>query len=700
VHDTGHHQCGGARLADDLAEQIDARRDVRARRRWSQAAQVLRLGIHPQAPDVGRLEPAARGGGVHGGEQLPERWQRRGEARAEVGHERLDSSLGTQRTDRHLGRSVPRNEPAVRIRTGFEADRHRTKPVQRDPGAVERRARRGGSQAGLDPHLAPPAPEGLVPAQLFARDPRSVHCPSYPGQVDEGAQRVIGHVAERRGRADLRVTTTSHRRRADPRETTVSHRAHIGPTMIAMSSAPSVSSSITVRMQVQARPTAVSELTTSIEQSGGIVTALDVTASEHERITVDVTCATRGEEHADDIVSGLRTLEGVVVERVSDRTFLLHLGGKLSIESKVPLRNRDDLSMVYTPGVARICQAIAARPEDARRLTIKRNTIAVVTDGTAVLGLGNLGPLAALPVMEGKAVLFKRFADIDAFPIALDTTDVDQIVETVCAIAPVFAGINLEDISAPRCFEIERRLRERLDIPVFHDDQHGTAIVALAALTNALKVVGKTLPDVRIVMSGAGAAGTAVLTLLLAAGARDVVVADIDGVIYPGRPGLTEQLASTAAITNPRRVTGTLRSALAGADVFIGVSAPDILTGDDVATMAERSIVFAMANPRPEVDPVDAARFAAVVGTGRSDFANQINNVLAFPGVFRGLLNARSHNITDAMLLAASQALASVVSDDELNPTYIVPSVFHPDVTAVVAAAVERVARAEAADAG
>ncbi|RYV49588.1 NAD-dependent malic enzyme [Pengzhenrongella frigida] len=460
-----------------------------------------------------------------------------------------------------------------------------------------------------------------------------------------------------------------------------------------MTSAPSVSSSITTRLEVEARPTAVSELTTAIERAGGIVTALDVTSSAHERITVDVTCATRGEEHAKEIVDALRALPGVVVDRVSDRTFLLHLGGKLSIESKVPLRTRDDLSMVYTPGVARVCEAIAAHPEDARRLTIKRNTVAVVTDGTAVLGLGNLGPLAALPVMEGKAVLFKRFAGIDAFPIALDTTDVDRIVDTVVAIAPVFAGINLEDISAPRCFEIERRLRERLDIPVFHDDQHGTAIVVVAALTNALRVVGKQLPDVRILLSGAGAAGTAVLKLLLAAGARDVVVADVDGVVHAARPGLAHELVWTAEHTNPRGVTGTLVGALAGMDVFIGVSAPDVLTGDDVATMAPDSIVFALANPRPEVDPVDAAKHAAVVGTGRSDFANQINNVLAFPGVFRGLLDARSHRITESMLLAAARALASTVTDDELNATYIVPSVFHPDVTTVVAAAVEKAAR-------
>ena len=323
--------------------------------------------------------------------------------------------------------------------------------------------------------------------------------------------------------------------------------------------------------------------------------------------------------------------------------------------------------------------------------------MAVVTDGSAVLGLGNLGPLAALPVMEGKAALFKRFAGIDAFPICLDTQDTDEIVAAVKAIAPVFAGINLEDISAPRCFEIEARLRAELDIPVFHDDQHGTAIVVLAALTNALRVVGKNLADVRIVMSGAGAAGTAILTLLLHAGAHDVVVCDKDGVVEPARPDIaadpTSALHRVATSTNPRGVRGTLRGALVGADVFIGVSAPAILTGDDIATMGPRSVVFAMANPEPEVDPVAASAHAEIVATGRSDFANQINNVLVFPGVFRGLLDAQSHSIGIDVLLAAAQALSAVVTDDELNAAYIVPSVFHPDVTKVVAAAVAKAAQ-------
>jgi malate dehydrogenase (oxaloacetate-decarboxylating) len=459
-----------------------------------------------------------------------------------------------------------------------------------------------------------------------------------------------------------------------------------------VSAVPSVSYSITVRLEVPAGGTSVSQLTTAVEQAGGAITALDVTASGHERLRIDVTCAARDTEHADQLVDAMRAVPGVSIGKVSDRTFLMHLGGKIAMHSKHPIRNRDELSMIYTPGVARVCLAIAKNPEDARRLTIKRNSIAVVTDGSAVLGLGNIGPKAALPVMEGKAALFKRFADIDAWPICLDTQDTEKIIEVVRVLAPGFAGINLEDISAPRCFEVERRLRELLDIPVFHDDQHGTAIVVVAALTNALRVVGKEIAAVRIVMSGAGAAGTAILRLLLAAGAQQVVVADIDGVIHRGRTGLSGELAWLAEHTNALNVTGSLKEAVAQADVFIGVSAPGVLTGDDVATMAEDAIVFALANPDPEVDPMEAARHAAVVATGRSDFPNQINNVLAFPGVFRGLLDAHSHEITPGMLLAAAHALAGVVSDEELNANYIMPSVFNAKVHQTVAAAVRRAA--------
>jgi malate dehydrogenase (oxaloacetate-decarboxylating) len=463
--------------------------------------------------------------------------------------------------------------------------------------------------------------------------------------------------------------------------------------MRTMANLPSSSYSITVRLEVPARGNAVSQLTAAVEGVGGVVTALDVTASGHERLTIDVTCAASDTSHAEQVTAALGQVDGVTIMKVSDRTFLVHLGGKIEIQPKLPIRNRDDLSMIYTPGVARICLAIAENPEDARRLTIKRNTVAVVTDGSAVLGLGNLGALAALPVMEGKAALFKRFAGIDAFPICLDTQDVDEIVRAVEMIAPVFAGINLEDISAPRCFEIERRLRASLDIPVFHDDQHGTAIVVLAALTNALKVVSKDIGAVRIVLSGAGAAGMAILTVLLAAGAVDVVVADKDGVIHRDRDGLAGELAWVAENTNADGVRGDLRTALAGADVFIGVSAPNILTGEDIATMASGAIVFALANPTPEVDPPAAAAHAAVVASGRSDFANQINNVLAFPGVFRGLLDAHSRVVTVETLIAAARALAAVVADDELNASYIVPSVFHPDVSSTVAAAVRKAVR-------
>jgi malate dehydrogenase (oxaloacetate-decarboxylating) len=434
-----------------------------------------------------------------------------------------------------------------------------------------------------------------------------------------------------------------------------------------MSAVPSVSYSITVRLEVPAGGTSVSQLTTAVESAGGSVTALDVTASGHERLRIDVTIAARDTEHAEQLVEAMRSVAGVVIGKVSDRTFLMHLGGKIEMHSKHPIRNRDDLSMIYTPGVARVCLAIAKNPEDARRLTIKRNSIAVITDGSAVLGLGNLGPKAALPVMEGKAALFKRFADIDAWPLCLDTQDVDEIVAVARAVAPGFAGINLEDISAPRCFEVEARLREQLDIPVFHDDQHGTAIVVLAALYNALRVVDKKLEQIRVVMSGAGAAGTAIVKLLLAAGAQHIIVADIAGVVHRGREGLQGQLLWLAKNTNAIGFTGSLKQAVVGADVFIGVSAPGVLNRDDVAAMAPDAVVFALANPEPEIDPTEATQYATVVATGRSDFPNQINNVLAFPGVFRGLLDAQSTDITPAMLLAAAQALASVVTDDELN---------------------------------
>ncbi|WP_117000983.1 NAD(P)-dependent malic enzyme [Desertimonas flava] len=455
-----------------------------------------------------------------------------------------------------------------------------------------------------------------------------------------------------------------------------------------MAVVPSASYSITVRLEVPADGLPASQLASAVEAVGGMVTAYDVTAARGDRLQVDLTCAAPDADRADDIAAALAAVEDVTVRKVSDRTFLLHLGGKIEVQSKVPLRTRDDLSMAYTPGVARVCRAIVERPEDVRRLTIKRNTVAVVTDGSAVLGLGNLGPEAALPVMEGKAALFKRFAGIDAWPICLATQDPDEIVRSVQVIAPVFGGINLEDIAAPKCFEIEARLRELLDIPVFHDDQHGTAIVVLAALTNALRVVGKQLPEVRIAMSGAGAAGTAILDLLLAAGAQDVVVADVDGIVHVDRPGLDPQLQRTAARTNRRGISGLLGAALVDADVFIGVSAADVLTEADVAAMAPGAIVFALANPEPEIDPMIARRHATVVATGRSDFPNQINNVLAFPGVFRGLLDAQSHSVPRHALLAAATALADVVTNEERNANYIVPSVFHPDLASTVASAV------------
>ena len=445
---------------------------------------------------------------------------------------------------------------------------------------------------------------------------------------------------------------------------------------------------ITIRVDGPPSAQPVAEITAAITAAGASITALDVVESFIDRVTIDVSCDAHDGEHAERITAAISENPLLTVRKVSDRTFLLHLGGKIEVTSKVPLKTRDDLSRAYTPGVARISQAIAADPSDARRLTIKRNTVAVVTDGSAVLGLGNIGPEAALPVMEGKAALFKRFADVDAWPVCLDTQDVDEIVRTVQIIAPVYGGINLEDISAPRCFEVERRLRELLDIPVFHDDQHGTAIVVLAAITNALKFVKKNLADSKIVMSGAGAAGTAVARLLVASGAKHIIGFDKDGLVHEHLPEDDVMRTWFVDNCNPGDFRGNLSQAMVGADIFIGVSAPNVLTEEDVASMAPGSIVFALANPEPEIDPVIARKYAAVVATGRSDHPNQINNVLAFPGIFRGLLDGRIHKITDAMLVAAAKAIAECVSSDQLNANFIVPSVFDPRVVTSVAAAV------------
>jgi malate dehydrogenase (oxaloacetate-decarboxylating) len=457
---------------------------------------------------------------------------------------------------------------------------------------------------------------------------------------------------------------------------------------------PSASFSAVIRVRIENHPGAFARLAAAIGEAGGLLGAIDLVRVEKDVKIRDVNVLADDEAHLHAIVDAVREAEGVDVVNVSDRTFLLHLGGKIEVRPRVPLKTRDDLSMAYTPGVARISRAIADDPERVWNLTIKRNTVAVVSDGTAVLGLGDIGPAAALPVMEGKAVLFKEFAGVDAFPICLATKDTDEIIRTVQAIAPVFGGINLEDIAAPRCFEIERRLRESLDIPVFHDDQHGTAIVVLASLLNALRVVGKRIEDVRIVTTGCGAAGMAVTRILQRAGATWIVGCDEGGSLFRGRPGLNPAKQEYAETTNPENLIGTADDLLAGADVFIGLSVPGAISVEGVRKMADRAIVFAMANPNPEVDPEEIETLAEVIATGRSDYPNQINNVLAFPGVFRGALDVRARTIDGGMELAAAQAIASTIADDELSADYIVPSVFNravaPAVAAAVAAAAER----------
>ena len=458
-------------------------------------------------------------------------------------------------------------------------------------------------------------------------------------------------------------------------------------------SVPSASYSVTMRVALDSAAE-IGSLATAVSNAGGLVTALDVVEPIGGRMVVDLTCNAIDDGHAEILRASVDVLDGAHVQAISDRTFLLHLGGTISVEPKISLKTRDDLSMAYTPGVARISMAIAKDPSAARKLTIKRNTVAVVTDGSAVLGLGNIGPAAALPVMEGKALLFKRFANIDAWPVCLDTQDVDEIVRIVQCIAPVYGGINLEDISAPRCFEIESRLRELLDIPVFHDDQHGTATVVYAALFNALRVVGKQMKDVRVVVLGVGAAGVAISKLLLAEGVGDIIGINRHGIISKDDARLDDARRWLASHTNKEGRVGSLADAMDGADVLIGVSGSNLVTEEHLKLMAPNSIVFALANPDPEVDPEVARKYAAIVATGRSDEPNQINNVLAFPGIFRGLLDVRATKITEEIEIAAGRAIADVVKEAELSANYIVPTVFNPNVVAAVAEAVEKVARA------
>jgi malate dehydrogenase (oxaloacetate-decarboxylating) len=456
---------------------------------------------------------------------------------------------------------------------------------------------------------------------------------------------------------------------------------------------PSASYSLTVRLQIANRPGMLGRVAMSIGEAGGDIGAVDIVESTRERIQRDITIAARDSGHGQQIVNRLKRLAGVRIVNVSDRTFLMHLGGKIEIHNKVPIRTRDDLSMAYTPGVARVCLAIRDDKQRAFSLTMKQNAVAVVTDGSAVLGLGDIGPEAALPVMEGKAMLFKEFADVDAFPICLGTKDVDKIVETVKLISPGFGGINLEDIGAPRCFEVEERLRKDLDIPVFHDDQHGTAVVVLAALLNALRIVKKDLKRLRVVVTGVGAAGTATIKILMSSGVRDIIGVDEHGTIYRGRvKGMDFMKRWVAASTNPRQLKGRLSDAMEGADVFIGLSVPGILSVKDVKRMARDPIVFAMANPVPEIQPEEAERHVRVMATGRSDYPNQINNVLCFPGFFRGLLTSRARTVNDEMKLAAAHALAGCVSKSELSAEYIIPSVFNKAVAPAVADGVARAA--------
>lgn len=437
------------------------------------------------------------------------------------------------------------------------------------------------------------------------------------------------------------------------------------------------------------------KVTTKIGEAGGSIASIDTVRVRDNGMTIvrDISVLTADEVHETRVRDALKKMDGVKIVAVSDRTFLAHLGGKIEVVGKLPLKTRDDLSIAYTPGVARVCMAIAEDKNASFNLTIRKNTVAVVSDGSAVLGLGNIGPEAAMPVMEGKAQLFKEFGGINAFPICIDIHDVEGIVNFVKAIAPTFGGINLEDIAAPVCFEVERRLKEELDIPVFHDDQHGTAVVMMAGLINALKVVDKKIEDCKIVFSGVGAAGVACTKIILEAGGKNVIGCDSRGAVYRGRPDLNSSKVEYAEVSNPDNFQGTLKEALVGADIFVGVSAPNLLVRADIEAMADKPIVMAMANPNPEITPEEAGDAVAVMATGRSDYPNQINNVLCFPGIFKGALDAGAYDINEPMKLAAAEAIASLVKDEDIGPEYIIPSVFNPLVGKVVAKAVKQAAR-------
>jgi malate dehydrogenase (oxaloacetate-decarboxylating) len=460
-----------------------------------------------------------------------------------------------------------------------------------------------------------------------------------------------------------------------------------------MQTTPSASYSLTLRVKLSSRAGTLGEVATAIGRAGGDIGAIDIVSVASDFIIRDITVNAASSEHGEKIVEAVRDIDGIEVINVSDRTFLMHIGGKIEVVSKMPLKTRADLSMAYTPGVARVCEAIHNDPEKAFTLTIKKNTVAVVTDGTAVLGLGDIGPAAAMPVMEGKAMLFKEFGGVNAFPICLNTKDPDEIVRTVKAISTPFGGINLEDISAPRCFEIEDRLKEELDIPVFHDDQHGTAVVVLAALINALKLVGKEMSKIKVVVNGVGAAGVACTKIIMAAGVTNVVGCDQQGALYRGRSEHMNWVKDWyARHTNPNNEHGTVHDVIKGADVFLGLSVPGVINAEDLQQMAEKPIVFAMANPTPEIMPEEAAPYVAVMATGRSDYPNQINNVLCFPGIFRGALACRASRINEDMKLAAANAIAGIITDAELHPEYIVPSVFDKRVAEAVAREVEEAA--------